>query len=520
MMVWRKRLLLALAAMLVLTLLAPHSGRKAEAFTASNAKDAMDAFIDVFYDPAAKYFYTNSDHLIHPEHAHGPDGGLYTDFWWGAQLWETVMDAYERTGDPVYRTLIDDVYAGFNLKYPDMMANKFNDDLGWWALASLRAYQLTGTAEYRNRGSFLFDRIYEEWDTSYYGGGIWWRRDAHDPNASSNAQKNVATNAPMVITAVKLYQATGDSAYLTKATQIYNWVKSKLVSGSKINDHLQGPGAGTVIDWDFSYNYGNYLGAAVSLYEATGNNAYITDANTAATYVIDNMVSAQTLMYEGENDAAGFKMIFARNLNRLRTIGGQSQYLNFLQQNATQAWNHRRAGDKIIGSDWLRPTGSSYVQSLAAAAGVSILQLTPPDNYTGYIAGNGAYEAENARRTLASGGGMINESTQGGYTGRGYVAGWNTSGTSLDFYVNQNAAGTRTITFRYAAGAGNASRYVRVNGVYVANNLSFSGTSGWGNWNTVTLAVPLNAGSNTIQLGYDSARGNVNFLNVDILSGL
>ncbi|WP_052088188.1 glycoside hydrolase family 76 protein [Paenibacillus wynnii] len=520
MITWKKPLAFAFTCLLSLSLLTPSLNQKTEAFTSSNADTAMSSFVNVFYDAPAKYFYVNSDHQIHSEHAHGPNGGLYTDFWWEAQLWETVMDAYERTGSATYLTMIHDIYTGFNAKYPDMTANTFNDDLGWWALACLRAYELTGTVEYLNRGSYLFNQIYAEWDTSFYGGGIWWRKDSHNPNISSNAQKNMATNAPMVMAAIKLRNAYNDTSYLTKATQIYNWTKSTLVTSSKINDHIEGAGMGIIKDWDFTYNYGTFLGAAVSLYQSTGNASYLTDANNAAQYVINKMVSAQTLMYEGVNDAGGFKMIFARNLNRLRVQGGQSQYLNFLQQNATQAWNHRRTSDNIIGSDWLRPTGSTYVQSLTAAAGASILQLVPADGYTGYIAGNGAYEAENAQKTLVSGSGLINESTNPGFSGRGYIGGWNTNGTSIDFYVNQNSAGSKTVTFRYAAAAGNASRYVKVNGVFIANNLVFNSTSSWGNYGTVTVTIPLNAGSNTIQLGYDSSKGNSNYLNVDLLSGL
>lgn len=518
----KKPVSLFLSVVLITTLLlsTPVMNKKAYAFTTTNADTAMSAFVSTFYDSTAKYFYVNSDHLIHPEHAYGPNAGLYTDFWWEAQLWETVMDAYQRTGSATYRTMIDDIYTGFNAKYTNMTDNQFNDDLGWWALACLRAYEITGTVEYLNRGSYLFDSVYSSWNTTNYGGGIWWRKDATNPNTSVNAQKNMATNAPMVMTAIKLKNAYNNSAYLTKAQQIYNWTKATLVNGSKVNDHIQDPGAGLVKDWDFTYNYGTFLGAALALYKDTNTASYLTDANNAANYVIDKMTSATTLLYEGENDAPGFKMIFARNLNQLRVQAGQSQYLSFLQQNATQAWNHRRTSDNIIGSDWLKPTGSTYVQSLAAAAGVSILQFVPADGYTGNIAGNGLYEAENARRTLASGLGMINESLQSGFYGRGYVAGWNTNATSIDFYVNQNTASTRVITFRYAAAGGNASRYVKVNGVLVANNLTFTGTANWSTWNTVTVSVPLNAGSNTIQLGYDSSKGNANFLNVDQLFGL
>ncbi|MFB9328312.1 glycoside hydrolase family 76 protein [Paenibacillus aurantiacus] len=482
--------------------------QQASAFTAAQADSAMNGLINTFYDASAKYFYTNSDHQVHTEHAHGPNGGLYTDFWWEAQLWETVMDAYDRTGSQTYRTMIDDIYTGFNTKYTNMMDNDFNDDLGWWALACMRAYELTGTAEYRNRASFLFDQIYAFQDSTY-GGGIWWKRDGTSP------QKNIATNAPMIMTAIKLKNATGNNAYLTKAEGLYSWIKSRLLSGSKLGDHVEGSGNGTVVGWEFSYNYGTFLGAALALYQATGNSTYLTDANNAANYVINNLTLSNTLMYEGENDGAGFKMIFARNLNKLRIATGNAAYLNFLQQNATQAFNHRRTSDNVIGSDWSAPTGSGYVQSLTAAAGASILQLAPADNYTGYIAGNGNYEAENARIS-----GISTESSQAGYSGRGYLAGWNATGTNVTFYVNQNAAGTRTITLRYAGGAGNASRYVSVNGTVVAANLNFPGTGSWGTWGTVTLNVNLNAGQNTIIVGYDSSKGNGNYLNLDRMYGL
>ncbi|HEX7057443.1 MAG TPA: glycoside hydrolase family 76 protein, partial [Bacilli bacterium] len=296
--------------------------------------------------------------------------------------------------------------------------------------------------------------------------------------------------------------------------QIYNWIESRLISGEKVYDHVEGSGNGTAVDWDFTYNYGTYLGAALALYQATGNTGYLDDANRSANYVIGKMTLSYSLMYEGDNDGAGFKMIFARNLNNLRKQTGNAAYLNFLQQNATQAFNHRRGSDNIIDSDWTAPARSTYIQSLAAAAGASILQLIPADNYTGYIAGNGIYEAENARLYDIG-----SESIYSGFYGRGYIAGWNGSGRIV-FNVNQNSASTRTVTIRYAAGAGSAGRYVKVNGNIVAANLTFGDTGSWGNWNTVNLSVNLNAGFNTIEIGYDSGLGNHNWLNIDQMYGL
>lgn len=71
-----------LVAALVLTagalalLTTPRSGKT---FTSTNADTAMSAFVNVFWNPNLKYFYTNTDHQIHQEHAFGPQGGRYSD---------------------------------------------------------------------------------------------------------------------------------------------------------------------------------------------------------------------------------------------------------------------------------------------------------------------------------------------------------------------------------------------------------------------------------------------------------
>ncbi|WP_372662283.1 RICIN domain-containing protein [Cohnella sp.] len=123
------------------------------------------------------------------------------------------------------------------------------------------------------------------------------------------------------------------------------------------------------------------------------------------------------------------------------------------------------------------------------------------------------YEAEAA--VLHS---LSTESIHGGYTGKGYVAGWNLNNQWVDFNVIANTAGTYNLTFRYAGGAGAAGRYLYVNGTGIVNNLSFSGTGSWNAYNTVIVQnVHLNIGSNTISLIFDSSKGSSNWLNLDNL---
>lgn len=300
-----KRLILALAVTLSFLPL------PARAATSSQADTAMDAFVAAFWDDSKDYFFVNSDHAIHPEHAHGPESGRYTDFWWEAQLWELVMDAYERTGSATYRQMIDDVYTGFVAYYPTF-ANDFNDDLAWWAAASARAYEITGNATYLARAQSLVDSVWAYQDSTY-GGGIWWKRSVQD-------QKNVATNATTALAAARIHAATGNTVYLTRAQSLFTWLKNNLQVGGHVYDHIEG--SGTLVKWDFSYNFGTYIGAALALGQQS-------DATAAADWATTYLTNGGTPTFEGVNDAGGFKTILIRHLAQL------PQYLPYLQKAAT-----------------------------------------------------------------------------------------------------------------------------------------------------------------------------------------
>lgn len=465
--------------------------------TEANADQAMNDFVASFWDPQKKYFYTNSDQQIHT-HAYGPEAGLYTDFWWEAQLWQVVMDAYERTDDPQYLEMIDDVYDGFRAYYPDF-SNNFNDDQGWWALGAIRAYELTGQQRYLDRSVSLFNTLWGEHDTTY-GGGIWWRKSPHD-------QKNVATNAPAAIVSAKLFIATGDSSYLQKSQSLFAWVDNNLQSAGHVYDHIEG--SNKLVKWDFTYNFGTYIGAATALYDATGDNTYINKAVAAADWAVANLTTGGTLLYEGENDGGGFKMIFARHLNTLVTEYNQTQYLAFLQRNANQVWSHRRSSDGLMGPNWSVTPQSGYLQSLTAAAGVAVLQFVAADGSTGIQPENGYYEAENAILS-----GINTESSNAGYSGRGYTAGWNQSSQFITFYVNAPSSGSYELVFNYAAGGGTPSRTLTVNGAVYATAIDFPSTGSWSSWNTKALTnVPLSAGTNTLKLSVGPNNGD--YLNLD-----
>lgn len=480
---------------------------RASALTTTQATDAYDAFVDTYWDPDAKYFSTWSDHQVHAEHAVGPQGGAYTDYWWEAQAWEAVMDRYERTHDAASRQMIDDVFDGWRAAYPDFRENDWNDDMGWWARGSIRAYELTGEARYLTEAQDIFAYIAQYEDTTY-GGGIWWKNV--DVGDGTRNEKNVATNGTAVWTALRLYAATGDTTYRDTAERLYAWLQTNFDRDGHIRDHVSGTGQFT--DYDWTYNQGQLAGAALQMYLLTDDQQYLDRATRATDWAVDNLTVAGTFLNEGTSDTEGFKAILTRDIRALIDDAGQTQYEAVLTRNASQAANHV-SPEGIGGADWTAPTPSVTTTpqlSLGAAATVAITQQAVPDGSTAVVEGDGVYQAENVDHP-----GISTESSNAGATGRGYLAGWNTAGTAATFHVNVATAGTHTLTFRSAAAAGTAVRSVRV-GDGPATTVSFPGTSSWSQWTTTTVSVDLAAGSNAVVLTAGS--GNANYLNLDAMT--
>jgi GH15 family glucan-1,4-alpha-glucosidase len=138
--------------------------------------------------------------------------------------------------------------------------------------------------------------------------------------------------------------------------------------------------------------------------------------------------------------------------------------------------------------------------------------------YMNYYEDNGTrYEAETATRN-----GVTTNTNHTGYTGTGFVDGFETLGDYVQFSISAPEDGKYALVFRYSNGtSGTPTRTVYVDG---ANNgtLSFypsrngAGSPSWDAWNyDAYKVVTLTAGSHTVKLSYDS--GNTGAINLDNL---
>jgi hypothetical protein len=120
-------------------------------------------------------------------------------------------------------------------------------------------------------------------------------------------------------------------------------------------------------------------------------------------------------------------------------------------------------------------------------------------------------EAENA--TISQG---VVESNHLNFSGTGFVNYDNVTGSYVEWTVSAAAAGTATLTLRFANGTTvDRPMDIRVNGTLVAT-LSFPATPDWDTWQSVTFAAPLVAGANTVRATATTVNGgpNVDYLEV------
>src|SRR5258708_6858095 len=335
------------------------------------------------------------------------------------------MDAYTRTKNTTYNQMSGDIYnhvTSVNGANCGQWQTTSNTVLGWWAEASLQTYTITNNTTYRDCAKAFFDKMYQSWDTTQAGGGIWTINN-------QTTQKNMTTNALAVMTAAQLSTILGDSSYLSKAQGIYNWIRSHLTNltgtSGAVYDRYDNASNSVIMD-QFSDNYGTFIGAALALYDATKNNNtnsqtvnYLADANNVANASLSNVTidGDGIIQYEsdcnnhtssgdttnsnsgnngnivndgsfvnpnntctgGTNERALYKGIYAHYLadlafNSNHAVSQSATYGQVLDENAALALNDRRPSDNLVGADWAEPTSTGPIKSWEAASAVEILQ--------------------------------------------------------------------------------------------------------------------------------------------------
>ncbi|MBN9615625.1 MAG: glycoside hydrolase family 76 protein [Acidobacteriales bacterium] len=294
-----------------------------------------------------------------------PANGLYwTTNWWNAANAITALANYSRVSKstkylPVFANTLHAAQTGHG-GFPGFI-NDYYDDEGWWALAWIDVYDLTGEARYLQAASGIFDDMQRGWDTATCGGGVWWSKKTREKNAIEN-ELFLAVAASL---ANRVKSPEQRAQYLAWAQKEWEWFRDSGMINSQhlVNDglnasdpaHCTNNGKNT-----WSYNQGVILGALVELNRAAPNPALRTTAAAIALAAIEHLSDANGVLRETSSahtggDVPQFKGIFSRNLMLLDNAFPDRRYQDFARTNARSLWEKDRDAANHFGFWWAGP---------------------------------------------------------------------------------------------------------------------------------------------------------------------
>lgn len=290
--------------------------------------------------------------------------GLYnsTGWWNAANCMEALENVIAANNNLQYLTVLSNT---FRLNSSGNFLNNYYDDEGWWLNAWIRAYDLTGNANYLTMAKTIFTDLLTGWDNSATncGGGIWWSKD--------RTYKNAIANELFLLSAIRLHQRTpgdgGPNSYIYWATNEWAWFKaSGMINGQNlINDGLTSACANNG-QTTWTYNQGVILGGLVDLYKSTSNVTYLNQATAIADAVVIYLVDPSTGVLRepcetggcGGGDVPQFKGIFIRYLAYLYDVTRKQNYYNLLYKSGHAVWTSDRNSLNQLGLKWYGPVDS------------------------------------------------------------------------------------------------------------------------------------------------------------------
>lgn len=308
---------------------------------------------------------------------HTSNGQWADALWWQqANALETIIDYSSRTNTTTYT---GDIATTFNANKGTSFLNDYYDDEGWWAVTWIKAFDLTGSAQYLDTAKMLFNDMASSWDSTC-GGGIWWSKD--------RTYKNAIANELFLEVAVRLHQRTSENTagggsgfqntdYMNWANKEWDWFKNSgmLNSSNLVNDGLDSATCKNNGLPTWTYNQGVILGGLTDLYKVTNDPSYLTQAEAIADANLITNRDEKGVLYEKAcepddscgSDGPQFKGIFMKNLYYLYQSDHKQAYKDFILVNANAIWAHDRGHAEYLGLHWNGPFDKPRVDRQSSA---------------------------------------------------------------------------------------------------------------------------------------------------------
>jgi predicted alpha-1,6-mannanase (GH76 family) len=308
------------------------------------------------------------------------NSGLYeTTGWWNSANAITVLANYSQVSHsslylPVFANTFEQAQ-----KTARGFINEYYDDEGWWALAWIAAYDLTGNERYLSMAHSIFHDMAGGWDQTC-GGGIWWSKEKKYKNAIVN-ELFLSVSAHL---AVRSRSSSERAEYLRWAAREWQWFsKSGMINSQNlINDGLDLGSCKNNEQTVWTYNQGVILGGLVELNRAAPDPALLSTAVGIASAALTHLRDANGVFHDPCEPACAadnvqFKGIFLRNLMALNEVFPNAGFKAFTGTNAESLWKYSQGPHHEFGQVWSGPfrAGDAGSQSSALDAFVAAAQM-------------------------------------------------------------------------------------------------------------------------------------------------
>ena len=222
--------------------------------------------------------------------------------------------------------------------------DRYYDDNAWIALGLVEAYEVTHEQKDLDRAAATLRYVLSGEDDKL-GGGLYWRE-------LKKESKNTCGNAPGIAAAVRVYTYTHDKSQLDTAVRLYKWTVKNLRDerDGLYYDNLSL--TGQLGDHKFTYNTALMIRSGCLLYDATGDAAYLRDAQRSAAAAVARWVDSATGTIA---DPSYFAHLLAESLLELSARDHDPKWAAADHAAVARVWSAERDPDGFFPEKWDRP---------------------------------------------------------------------------------------------------------------------------------------------------------------------